>query len=580
VSGAAAPASSSSVSSSAAVAAVVPVASAVAPLTPVPSAPTGPVVASGATGPRRAHRRGGRPGIAPADVLTVLGEHVLVDGCDLVLDLAASTGSTLVDARTGTRYLDLYSFFASAPLGINPPELCADPAFLAELGRTAVNKPANPDVATVAYAEFVATFTAVLGDPRLPYLFFVEGGALAVENALKCAFDWKSRHNEAAGRSAELGRKVLHLRHAFHGRSGYTLSMTNTDPVKTARFPLFDWPRIDSPAQRFPVTPASVAQVRAAEARALAQAAAAFERYPHDIACFLAEPIQCEGGDRHLRPEFLAAMAELCRRHDALFVLDEVQTGVGATGSAWAYQQLGLAPDIVAFGKKVQVGGVMAGGRIDEVPRNVFRVPGRISSTWGGGLVDMVRSRRMLEVMAERRLFDAAAVLGAELLAGLVALAERYPRLASNARGRGLLCALDLPDRTTRDEALRRLRHDEHVLALPAGDVTVRFRPALTITAEELAAALAALGRVLGGLSAHGATTPGAPAPGAPAPGTTVHATTAHATTAHATTAHATTAHAGTARGTLAPSTTSDSPTESDTESDTETGQPEGGSAR
>jgi len=443
----------------------------------------------------------GRAVVAPVDVPEVLGRHVLLDGLDLVVDLRASTGRTLVDARTGEAYLDLYSFFASAPLGVNPPELRDDPEIVAELGRAAVNKPANPDVASVAYAEFVTTFARVLGDPRLPHLFFVEGGSAAVENALKAAFDWKSRHNEANGRPAELGTRVLHLRHAFHGRGGYTLSVTNTDPNKTARFPTFDWPRIDSPAQAFPVTEVSLADVRAAESRALAQAAIAFAEHPHDIACVLAEPIQCEGGDRHLRPEFLAALGALAHEHDALFVLDEVQTGVGATGAAWCYQRLGLAPDVVAFGKKAQVGGVMAGGRIDEVPDNVFQVPGRINSTWGGGLADMVRSTRILEVIERDRLFDAAKRAGERLLAGLIALAERQPRLVGNARGLGLLCAVDLADRATRDEALRRLRADEHVLALPAGERTVRLRPALTITGEEIDAALAACGRVLAALA-------------------------------------------------------------------------------
>ncbi|WP_397428778.1 L-lysine 6-transaminase [Pseudofrankia sp. BMG5.37] len=473
----------------------------------VPAFVTGSAVRREPVAPRSSDGGGtgvtgtGRVIVAPRDVPAVLGRHVLVDGLDLVVDLAASRGRTLVDARTGERYLDLYSFFASAPLGVNPPELADDPDVVAELGRAALNKPANPDVATVAYAEFVATFARVLGDPRLPHLFFVEGGALAVENALKCAFDWKSRHNEAHGRPPELGTRVLHLRHAFHGRSGYTLSVTNTDPNKTARFPTFDWPRIDSPAQTFPVTAASLATVRAAERRALDQAEEAFARHSHDIACVLAEPIQCEGGDRHLRPEFLAALGELAHAHDALFVLDEVQTGVGATGAAWCYQRLGLRPDVVAFAKKAQVGGVMAGGRVDEVPDNVFRVPGRINSTWGGGLVDMVRSTRMLEVIERGRLFDAAARAGERLLAGLTALAAGHPRLLSNPRGLGLLCAFDLPDRATRDEALRRLRVDEHVLTLPAGDVTVRVRPALTITGDEIGAALAAFGRVAAALA-------------------------------------------------------------------------------
>src|SRR6516164_8229247 len=382
--------------------------------------------------------------VPPAEVHESLARHLLVDGYRLVLDAERSHGSWLVDARDGREYLDLYTQFASAPLGANPPGIVDDPEFMALLARVAVSKPANPDMYTTHLAEFVETFARVLGDPALPHLFFVEGGALAVENALKTAFDWKSRRNEAAGRPAGLGTRVLHLTRAFHGRSGYTLSLTNTEPAKTDRFPKFDWPRIDVPAVTFPVQ-AHLAEIEEAEARALAQAAAAFEAHPHDIACFIAEPIQGEGGDNHMRPEFLRAMQELCHAHDALFVLDEVQTGVGITGTAWAYQQLGLEPDIVAFAKKVQLGGVMAGRRVNEVPDNVFAVSGRINSTWGGGLADMVRSRRLLEIIERDGLISRAAKTGDWLLGELRALEERHAGLVSNVRGRGLICALDVP---------------------------------------------------------------------------------------------------------------------------------------
>ncbi|NUR01436.1 MAG: L-lysine 6-transaminase [Streptomyces sp.] len=437
--------------------------------------------------------------IHPGEVHERLGRHVLTDGFKLVLDPLASRGSWIVDARTSEKFLDLYSFFASAPLGLNAPGIVDDPEFMTLLAQVAANKPANPDMYTAHYAEFVETFARVLGDPELPRLFFVEGGALAVENALKTAFDWKSRRNEAAGRSPDLGTKVLHLRRAFHGRSGYTLSLTNTEPNKTARFPQFDWPRIDVPAMRFPLEH-HLAEVEEAERRALAQARRAFEDNPHDVACFIAEPIQGEGGDNHMRPEFLQAMQALCHEYDALFVLDEVQTGVGITGTTWAYQQLGLAPDIVAFAKKVQLGGIMAGRRVDEVPDNVLRVSGRINSTWGGGLVDMVRARRIMEIIERDDLVAHAAAVGSWFLAELRDLEVRHAAVASNARGRGLMSAIDLPDSGARDEAVRRLRTEEQVIALPCGERSMRFRPALSITQDELALALRALDRVLAGL--------------------------------------------------------------------------------
>src|SRR5918998_3693967 len=190
----------------------------------------------------------GSADIRPTDVHEVLSRSILADGLDFVLDMDRSRGSYLVDARTGERYLDMFTFFASSALGMNHPALAGDEDFRAELAQAAVNKPSNSDVYSVPMARFVDTFARVLGDPALPHLFFVDGGALAVENALKVAFDWKSRHNEAAGRDRRLGTKIMHLTKAFHGRSGYTLSLTNTDPNKTDRFPIFGWPRLDVPA--------------------------------------------------------------------------------------------------------------------------------------------------------------------------------------------------------------------------------------------------------------------------------------------------------------------------------------------
>ena len=278
----------------------------------------------------------------------------------------------------------------------------------------------------------------MLGDPALPHLFFVEGGTLAVENALKTAFDWKSRHNAMHGRPSR-------SRHEGAAPAQGLPRPQRLHALADQHRPGEDRPlpevRLAAHRRaRDPLPDRRAGAVAEAERRALAQAEAAFAAHPHDIACFIAEPIQGEGGDNHMRPEFLQAMQELCHEHDALFVLDEVQTGCGMTGTAWAYQQLGLRPDVVAFGKKLQVCGIMAGGRVDEVPDNVFRVPSRINSTWGGNLTDMVRSRRQLEVIAEEGLIDRAAVLGKRLLDDLRAV----PGI-DNVRGRGLFVAFDLP---------------------------------------------------------------------------------------------------------------------------------------
>ncbi|MDT5067517.1 MAG: L-lysine 6-transaminase [Mycobacterium sp.] len=428
--------------------------------------------------------------IDPTNVREVLSRSILADGLDFVLDVERSAGCYLVDARTGERYLDMFTFFASSALGMNHPALAGDEAFRAELAAAAVNKPSNSDVYSVPMARFIDTFARVLGDPALPHLFFVDGGALAVENALKVAFDWKSRLNESRGLDAELGTKVLHLRGAFHGRSGYTLSLTNTDPNKVARFPKFDWPRIDAPFIR------SGADMDALEAESLRQARAAFEANQNDIACFIAEPIQGEGGDRHFRPQFFAAMRQLCDEFDALLIFDEVQTGCGMTGTAWAYQQLGVMPDVVAFGKKTQVCGVMAGGRVDDVADNVFAVSSRINSTWGGNLTDMVRSRRILETIEADDLLANASKAGRHLRDRLDELAAEFPGLVLDPRGRGLMCAFSMPNAALRDELVSRL-WDRKVIMLASGPDSVRFRPALTVSRDEIDAAIEAVRAVL-----------------------------------------------------------------------------------
>ncbi len=434
--------------------------------------------------------------LAPDGVLDALRRRMQVDGLDLVLDLERSHGCRLVDARDGRELLDFFTFFASNPIGMNHPAL-TEPAALERLARVAVNKPSNSDVYTETYGEFVETVDRVARHPSMRWFFFVDGGALAVENALKVAFDWKVRRNFRRGHTAERGHQVLHLEWAFHGRSGYTLSLTNTaDPRKTMYFPKFDWPRIPSPAIHFPLDEREAERLDAAEADALARARQAFEERRDDVAAIIVEPIQAEGGDRHFRPEFLAGLRALADEFDALLIFDEVQTGVGMTGTFWAFEQLGAVPDLVTFAKKMQIGGMMAGPRVDEEPDNVFHVSSRINSTWGGHLVDMFRATRILEVIERERLVENAGRQGTRLLAGLETLGDRHPGLVGNVRGRGLMCAISFPDGATRDRVIRDC-HEARLLVLPCGQRSLRFRPALNIDAAAIDEGLAILDAVL-----------------------------------------------------------------------------------
>jgi len=433
--------------------------------------------------------------VAPAEVHGTLGRHILADGFALVFDFEKSHGSWLHDAKSGREYVDFMTFFGSNPIGYNHPQM-KDPAFLEVLHRVAQLKPSVSDLYSVEYAQFVDTFSRLGIPAHLPHAFFIEGGALGVENALKTAFDWKVRRNRARGVAGERGHQVIHFREAFHGRTGYTLSLTNTDPRKTDFFPKFKWPRIDNPRLRFPVTAEVERDLLAAEEQALDQIRRAFADNEDDIAAIIIEPIQAEGGDNHFRPEFLQALQRLADENGCFFIVDEVQTGVGLTGRMWAHEHFGLKPDALAFGKKTQVCGCLVGPKVDQEPENVFKVASRINSTWGGNLTDMVRFGRFLEVIDEERLVDNARVVGAHLLAGLQGVQAELGGLMANARGRGLMIAFDLATPEQRDRAHKRII-DEGLLLLTCGTRSIRFRPPLNLSAAEADTALDLLRRAL-----------------------------------------------------------------------------------
>ena len=421
--------------------------------------------------------------VRPADVPAILAKHMLVDMLDFVVDLKRSEGVYIYDSKSNRRLIDFFTFVASMPLGMNHPKMTT-PEVMEKLAYVAVNKPTNSDVYTVEMADFVDTFSRVAIPEYLPYAFFIEGGALGVENALKAAFDWKIRKNFQKGMKTEKGKQIVHFRKCFHGRTGYTLSLTNTDPVKTDLFPKFNWPRIDTPAVRFPLNDENLKAVQAAERTAINQIKEAIRTNPDDIAAIIIEPIQGEGGDNHFRKEFFVELRTLADENDIILIFDEVQTGIGLTGKMWAHQHF-VEPDMISFGKKMQVCGFLSSRRIDEVPDNVFKVSGRLNSTWGGSLVDMVRSQRYLEIIEEDNLVENARLVGEHLYIRLHELQSEFSKIVSNVRGRGLFCAFDLRTPQERNE-LRNKAIARGLVILGCGEQSLRFRPPLMIQEHEI----------------------------------------------------------------------------------------------
>ena len=441
-----------------------------------------PVLTEAASPRSRATKSETQKGIAPSNVLETIEQHVLLDGFKVVVDLEKSRGSYLHNAVGNRRLIDLYGFFGSMPVGFNHPHF-DQPDVQRDLLRAAKVKIANSDVYSEGYAEFVRAFERVVGLPPLERYLFIEGGALAVENCLKAAMDWKVRKNTASGRGGDRGTEILHFRHAFHGRSGYTMSLTNTDPRKTDLFAKFDWPRVSCPYLDFSLPePERERDAIEREKKSEQEIRKLILERNIDIAAIIIEPIQGEGGDNHFRGEWLQTLRKICDENEVLLIFDEVQCGMGATGRNWCCEHFGVVPDLLAFGKKAQVCGVMAGPRLDEVKDNAFRLSSRLNSTWGGNFTDMVRSTHYLRIIEEEHLVENAAKVGGYFLDHLRDLQREEPMISA-ARGRGLFLAFDLPDAKTREEFWKGF-FDLGVLTLRSGENSIRFRPALDLTAD------------------------------------------------------------------------------------------------
>lgn len=421
--------------------------------------------------------------VLPQDVHSVLSKYQLVDGYNMVVDLEKSHGVWMYDSVSGNEYLDAFTCFASWPLGFNHPELLETP-FSEDVLKVSRNKVANSDLYTTELAEFVEAFSSKVTPEGFPHHFWISGGALAVENALKTAFDWKAR---------KLGRTdfhdnvndlvVLHFNQAFHGRSGYTMSLTNTLPDKVGLYPKFDWPRVSNPYCVFDNEGQIVNDIETAEQQACAEIEKAFDAHENRIASIIIEPMQGEGGDNHFRDEFLEKLRQFADEREALLIFDEVQTGFYGSGKPWFWQHTTVQPDIVSFGKKSQTCGIYANRRVDEVPDNVFERSSRINSTWGGNLVDMVRCTQFIKIIERDKIADQVTQVGHHVISNLRKIADEFGTFTS-VRGTGSLIAFTLPTPEQRGAMLNALM-DESVIALPCGTSSVRFRLPLIMTIND-----------------------------------------------------------------------------------------------
>jgi len=345
-------------------------------------------------------------------------------------------------------------------------------------------------------------------------MFAVDAGGEGVESGLKAAFIVHAeRRRAAAGFPAEplklseaeqkrildnagTDALVVAFSGAFHGRGLGPLSATHSKPIHKADLPAFAWPMAPFPANRFPLARYQEDNARAEDA-AIAELSRILDAHTGRVAAVIVEPIQSEGGDRHASPAFFQRVQELAGRAGAAFMLDEVQTGVGITGTLWAHEQLALShpPDLVAFGKKMQMGGFFAGAPF------VISQFGRMYQTRNGDRARAQLALAILDTIAEEDLCAHVRRTGAHFLAALEELAARHPALVTEPRGRGFILAFDLPTPAVRDDFLKRAMH-KGVFASYTGTRSVRLRPHLVTSVAEVDDAVGVFDDVLRGLVA------------------------------------------------------------------------------
>ncbi|KAI0480290.1 4-aminobutyrate aminotransferase, partial [Xylariaceae sp. FL0804] len=399
----------------------------------------------------------------------------------------ASVGNYVGDPD-GNRLLDVYAQIASIPVGYNNPALMKL-AQSKEMAEAIINRPALGNFPSHDWADILETGMLRVAPPGLNQVFTAMAGSDANETAYKAAFMWR-RQKERGGPAVEFTEEemessmnnqspgasqlsILSFKTAFHGRLFGSLSTTRSKPIHKMDIPAFDWPQATFPQLKYPLSEHAEENANA-ERASLEEVEHLIKTWHLPPCAVVVEPIQSEGGDNHASPAFFQGLRQLTKKHGVLMIVDEVQTGVGATGKFWAHEHFGLSepPDMVTFSKKAQTAGYYYGD-----PSLRPNKPYRQFNTWMGDPARAILFRGIIDIIQENNLVENTAKVGEYLFEKMEGLAKKYPKEFLNLRGKGMgtFIAFDSPQR---DEFLRKAK-TLGVNIGGSGATAVRLRPML-----------------------------------------------------------------------------------------------------
>jgi len=394
---------------------------------------------------------------ATNDLLAVAEKNLYGNYGPRSVVLERGEGSFVWDSE-GQRYLDLYSGIAVSVLGHAHPRLTA--AICEQAGKLLHQTNYFLTAPNVRLAERLCALTG------MQRAFFCNSGTEATEAALKLV----RRHFFDRGQTER--HRVIAFDNAFHGRTLGALSVTGQSKYKEGFGPM-----------------GGVTHVPFGDLEATARALGP------DVAAIITEPIQAEGGIFVAPPGFLAGLRRLCSESGTFLIMDEIQTGMGRTGSFLYSQSLDVRPDVVTMAKALG-GGVPIGAMLCDGALAAALPPGSHGTTFGGNPLASAAALATLTVLEQDGLLARCQELGALLTSRLDDMVQRHPVVVGR-RGAGLLQGLVLADGIVPKDAVVRLR-EAGVLVTIAGSNVLRFTPALTIGIAELEEGLRVVDRVLG----------------------------------------------------------------------------------